>query len=100
LLIYIGCLIRGLMFALSARSLAAVKQKNLPVLFSLAGGLAACVCALIVQGFFTGFAYREFLYTILTLAFLVKDLAVRAEAKAPVAVSYVTRLPVARPVRS
>jgi O-antigen ligase len=93
LLMYVVCLIRGLVMALSARSLASERQKNLPVLHSFAGGTAACVVAIMVQGFFTGFSYREFVYTVLTLAFLVKNLAVLAEVQAPVAVPYVQTFP-------
>jgi len=88
LLLYIFCLLRGLATAISARSLTSPRNKNLPVLRSFAGGVAACIVAIIVQGFFTGFSYREFVYMMLTFAFLIKDLAVRAEAHPAVPVSY------------
>ena len=50
-------------------------RNNIPVVFSIAGGLAAAVVAVTIQGFFTGFAYREFLYTTLVLSFIAKSIA-------------------------
>jgi O-antigen ligase len=87
-LIYVGCLLSGLYSAISARKLASEKHKNIPVLFSLSGGLTASIVAIIIQGFFTGFAYREFVYTILILSFIA-----RQQAKAGIGAAAVVGAP-------
>ncbi len=75
LIVYVSCLAFGLFHAFSARNWAGPKRNNIPVVFSLAGGLAASIVAIIVQGFFTGFAFREFVYTSLILSFIAKCIA-------------------------
>jgi putative inorganic carbon (hco3(-)) transporter len=73
MILYVVCLINGLRLGLSARRLA--KQKNMTVVFCLSGGIVACIVAFLVQGFFTGFAYREFVFTVLTLAYILRRTA-------------------------
>jgi O-antigen ligase len=75
LFLYVGLLIGGFRSALRARWLARSEVNDHPFLYHTASGLICALVAISVQGFFTGFAFREFVYITLMLAYCVRGLA-------------------------
>jgi O-antigen ligase len=63
-----------------ARSMLKSHQHDWRLLRSFGGSLYACLTALFVQGFFTGFAYREFFITMIASGYLCRVIAEEAMA--------------------
>jgi O-antigen ligase len=76
-LVFISLLLSGFVGIIKVRWLLPYGQGD-TLLRSLAGGLCSALVAIMIQGFFTGFGYREFVY--ITLA-LIRALRLVAENK-------------------
>jgi O-antigen ligase len=85
LLLYVMLLLSGYRSVWIARRLAAPDGKNIPYLFHLSEGLLCVLIEITVQGFFTGFAFREFVYISLALTYCIRSLAENASAAGGVA---------------
>lgn len=75
LFVYVLWLLAGLWAAFGARRLASPTKGDNPYLCTLSIGIFCCIVAIIVQGFTTGFAFREFVYGYVVFAFLTRRLA-------------------------
>lgn len=80
LLLYIALLLTGFRALWVTRRLTAPQAKNIPYLHRISEGLLCVLSAITVQGFFTGFAFREFFYITLTLTYCLRALAESKEA--------------------
>jgi O-antigen ligase len=82
LLLYIALLCGGCRSAWIARRSASPSRKDIPLLLGVAEALICGIVAIAVAGFFTGLAFREFVYVTLCLAYCVRELAEKAPATA------------------
>lgn len=74
-LIYVFLLLGGIRSAWVARRLAMANQNDLVYVRKIAEGLLCCIAAIIVAGFFTGLAFREFVYITLSLCYCAREIA-------------------------
>ena len=85
MLIYAGILVAGLRAAWRARRISLQDEHGSAFLYALSQGILCCQLAIVIQGFTTGLAHREFVYVFVTLGFLVESLAEQnAESFEPV----------------
>jgi O-antigen ligase len=75
LLLYVALLVSGYRALWVARKLASPARRQMPYLYKISEGILCALIAITVQGFVTGFAFREFVYITLTLAYCVRELA-------------------------
>lgn len=75
MLVYVSWLISGLWSAFRARQLSSSGKGDDPYLFAVSTGMFCCIVAIIVQGFTTGFAFREIVYGYVAFSFLAQRLA-------------------------
>ena len=83
LLVYIAWLISGFWSAYRARQLSSPERGNDPYLYAVSGGMFCCLIVLVVQGFTTGFAFREVVYGYVVFSFLAQRLAQNLPGTAP-----------------
>ena len=81
MLMYIVILMSGLYSAWRARRLSAPEVLNEPYLYAMSRGILACLLAIVVQGFTTGLAHREFVYVFVTLGYCLHGLAEKAASE-------------------
>jgi putative inorganic carbon (hco3(-)) transporter len=74
-LLYIALLIGGIRAAWITRRLASHSHKDLGYLSKIAEGLLCGIVAIVVAGFFTGLAFREFVYILLALTYCAREVA-------------------------
>jgi putative inorganic carbon (hco3(-)) transporter len=74
-LLYIALLLGGIQAAWVTRRLASPGHKNLGYLHKIAEGLLCALVAIVVAGFFTGLAFREFVYILLALTYCAREVA-------------------------
>jgi putative inorganic carbon (hco3(-)) transporter len=75
LLFFIAWLISGLWGALKARRSSSPDSAQTQYLWAASNGIFCCLVAIVVQGFTTGFAFREFVYGYVVFAFITLRLA-------------------------
>jgi O-antigen ligase len=81
MLVYIALLLAGLHSAWRARQLSSPDRQARPYLHAAAQGILCCQLAIVVQGFTTGLAHREFVYVFVMLGICVRRIAEKAEAQ-------------------
>ena len=74
-LLYVSLLLGGIHTAWVARRLASTSNKDLSYLYKIAEGLLCAIVAIVVAGFFTGLAFREIVYIIITLTYSARGIA-------------------------
>ncbi|HYM06355.1 MAG TPA: O-antigen ligase family protein [Terriglobales bacterium] len=79
LLLYIALLLSGYRSLWVVRRLTAPRARDLPDLRSFSEGLFCALVAITVQGFFTGFAFREFVYITLALTYCLREMVLSEE---------------------
>jgi O-antigen ligase len=75
LMLYIAWLVSGLWSALKARRLSSPHPGDTRYLWAVSNGIFCCLVAIVIQGFTTGFAFREFVYGYVVFAFIAQRLA-------------------------
>ena len=75
LMLYIAWLVSGLWSALKARRLSSPHPGETRYLWAVSNGIFCCLVAIVIQGFTTGFAFREFVYGYVVFAFIAQRLA-------------------------
>jgi putative inorganic carbon (hco3(-)) transporter len=90
LMLYIAWLVTGLWSALKARHLSSPDVGDTQYLRAVSTGIFCCLVAIVVQGFTTGFAFREFVYGYVVFAFIAQRLAQKLTAE-PVTVPEFSR---------
>lgn len=81
MLVYIGILLAGLRAAWRARRISMRDEQGSAYLYAVSQGILCCQLAIVIQGFTTGLAHREFVYVFVTLGFLAESLAEQAHAE-------------------
>jgi len=74
-LLYIALLLGGIQTAWITRRLSSPSHKDLRYLHKIAEGLLCAIIAIVVAGFFTGLAFREFVYILLALTYCAREIA-------------------------
>ena len=83
LLLYVVMLGSGVRSLRIARRMSSPQAKDIPYIYTISSGALAAITAIIVQGFFTGFALREFVYFLLALSYCLRGLAEQATYESP-----------------
>ena len=81
MLVYIAILIAGLRASWRARRISMQDEQGSAYLYAVSQGVLCCQLAIVIQGFTTGLAHREFVYVFVTLGFLIESLAGQAHAE-------------------
>ena len=83
LLVYIAALTTGLYSSWLARRLSSRGRHGSSYIYATSQGVFCCLIAIVVQGFTTGLAHREFVYVTLSLAFCLRMFAENTNASDP-----------------
>jgi O-antigen ligase len=84
LLVYISMLVAALYSAWRARRLSSPDREDSPFIYAASQGVFCCLIAIVVQGFTTGLAHREFVYVMASLAFCLRMFAEKKKIGEPV----------------
>jgi putative inorganic carbon (HCO3(-)) transporter len=80
LLVYITTLLAGLCAVWRVRRFSTREPQSFSYYDAAYKGTFCCLLAIVIQGFTTGLAHREFVYALVTLSFCVEGLAEKAQA--------------------
>src|SRR6202043_1016230 len=83
LLVYITTLLAGLYSVWRVRGFHTQDSRSYSYYDAVYKGTFCCLLAIVIQGFTTGLAHREFVYAFVTLGFCVEGLAEKAQAGSP-----------------
>lgn len=85
LMLYVAWLFSGLWSAFQARQASTPKRGNDAYLCAVSSGVFCCLVAIVIQGFTTGFAFREFVYGYVVFSFIAQRLAQKLSKTSEVA---------------